>query len=78
MRINANTLLDPNADRSLFEVKAGDEFSPADLTVAEHKELMLAINTLSDRIHYLVRDFNQLEERVVKAEERLEVALSEE
>jgi hypothetical protein len=77
MQISANTLLDPNADRSLFEIKPGDHLRSADLSVADVKEFCLAVNTLSDRIHYLVRDFNQLEERVVKAEERLEVALSE-
>jgi hypothetical protein len=74
MRISATVLLDPNADRSLFEVRPGDEYKPGDLSIADVKEMTLAINANAYRIHELVKDFNQIENRVIKLEERLETA----
>ena len=52
-------------DRSLFQLRPGDDKAPAQLTVAELKEIVVAINVSSDRI----LDLNQ---RLVKAEEDIE------
>ena len=52
-------------DRTLFQQRSGDDKAPAQLTVAELKEIVVAINVSSDRI----LDLNQ---RLVKAEEDIE------
>lgn len=61
--ITLDTLL--TGDRTVFQLCPGDETMPAQLTVAELKEIVVAINVSSERII----DLNQ---RLVKAEEDIE------
>lgn len=51
-------------DRTLFQVCPGDEETPAHLTIAEVKEMMVAINASNERILSLYRDLQKAEEHI--------------
>ena len=62
--IDVHTLLNPRADRALFAATDADYVTQADISVAQLKELMLAINVLSDRQQELVKEVGELQDRL--------------
>ncbi len=58
-------------DRTLFQLRPGDEKAPAQITVAELKEIVVAVNVSSDRILGLYEDLLKAEARINKLERLL-------
>lgn len=67
-----------HADRTLFQACPGDEETPANLTIAEVKEMMVAINVSNERILRLYQDVQKAEERIEALELRLNSIPSQE
>jgi hypothetical protein len=66
------------ADRTVaFKINDGDEEAPVTLTVAQVKEMALAISASNTRIVDLFHDLEKAEERIEKLERRL-AAIAEE
>ncbi|MBA2391444.1 MAG: hypothetical protein H0V70_01710 [Ktedonobacteraceae bacterium] len=62
MDIDLATLL--NADRTVFKINPDDRETPANISVADLKEMALAINVGNDRIKGLYKDLQQAEARI--------------
>jgi hypothetical protein len=60
-----------NGDRTHFQLSPGDEVTPADITIAEVKELVVAINVSHERIVCLYQDLVKAEARIDKLEQLL-------
>lgn len=67
--ITLNMLL--TGDRSLFQPRPGDEKTSAQITVAELKDIVVAVNVSSDRILDLNRRLSKVEEYIEQLESRL-------
>ena len=59
--VDTYTLLCVNADLTIYESKPGDKKAKADISVADWKEALLAINVLSRRIQALLEDVERAE-----------------
>jgi predicted RNase H-like nuclease (RuvC/YqgF family) len=70
MQIDLNILF--NADPTVFEIKREDKETPANISVADLKELALAIHVGNDRIQSLYKDLQQAEARIDQLERRLD------
>ncbi len=73
MRIDLQTLLSVNPDLSIYQRQPGDEKTPAQISVADLKEILLAINGSSRRIHDLYQDLQRAEARIEVLEDILSV-----
>lgn len=70
MPITLDALL--TGDRTLFQLCPGDEETPAQLTAAELKEVVVAVNASSERILGLYDDLLKAEARIEVLEHRLQ------
>jgi hypothetical protein len=52
------------ADRTAFQLCSGDEHTAADITVAELKEIMVAVNASNEQIRSLYQDLLKAESRI--------------
>ena len=64
--IELHALLNADPDLSVYEIKEGDHETPATLSVAGLKELLLAVNVCSRRIHALRRDLEAVENEIAE------------
>ena len=64
MPMDLHVLLSMNPNLTLYEIKPGDREKKADISVADWKEMLLAINVSSRRIHHLLEDLKQAEARI--------------
>ena len=71
MQINLHTLLNTNPDLSMYEVKPEDKETEAQISVADLKEMLLAINVSSRRIHALLTDIEAAEQKIASLERGL-------
>lgn len=64
--VNIHELLNPTADADLtvYEPQPGDKETPAGISVADWKEVLLAINVLSRRVDGLLRDVERIEKQM--------------
>ena len=69
IQITLDTLL--NGDRTLLQLCPGDETTPAQISVAEVKELMVAVNVSNERIQLLYQDMLKAEARIGKLERQM-------
>ncbi len=61
-----------NEDRSIvFKIESDDHETPATISVADLKELALAINVSNERIQGLYQDLLKAEKRIENLERRL-------
>jgi hypothetical protein len=65
-------LLNTNPDLTVYEIKSGDRETKAEISVADLKETLLAINGSSRRIHFLYEDLQHAEARINDLEKRVE------
>jgi hypothetical protein len=66
------TLLSANPDIAVYEIKPTDKETKAEISVADLKETLLAINGSSRRIHFLYEDLLRAEARIESLENRIE------
>jgi hypothetical protein len=64
MKIELHKLLDVNADLTVYEIGPGDGKTKAEISVADLKEMLLAINVSSRRIHALVKELEAAEQKI--------------
>lgn len=69
MRIDLDMLL--NADPMAFQIHHGDRETLANISVADLKEIALAINVGNDRVQGLYKDLQQAEARIDSLERGL-------
>ena len=66
------TLLSAEPDLTVYEIKPGDNEMKAEISVADLKEILLALNGSSRRIHFLYEDLQRAEARIDRLEARVE------
>jgi hypothetical protein len=66
------TLLSANPDLTVYEIKPADKETKAEISVADLKETLLAINGSSRRIHFLYEDLLRAEARIENLENRID------
>ena len=73
MNIDLQTLLSVTPDLSIYQRQPGDETTPAAISVADLKEILLAINGSSRRQYDLYQDLLRAEARIEELEHLLNV-----
>ncbi len=69
LRIELNTLLCVDPDVTMYHCQPGDKETPANISVANLKEILLAVNACSRRIRYLLEDLKRAEDRIEALEQ---------
>jgi hypothetical protein len=70
LRIELNAILSIDPDTAMYQCQPGDKETLANISIADLKEVLLAINVCSRRIHYLLEDLKNAENRIEKVEQR--------